>query len=303
MSPKISVIVCTYNRAEFITQNLDSFLKQSIPASDFEIIFVNNNSPDNTEEIALSWKEKHPEISMGYCLEMNQGHTYARNRGIEESKGTYLAFIDDDAFIYPDYCEQVISFFETNEDVAAIGGRIHPIYTEGETPKWMSKYLLTLVAALDMGDEAKEFAKRKFPIGANMAYRSEVFKEHGVFDVTLGRRASGLEGGDEKDMILRAQRGGAKVMYAPKVQVDHVIPPSRTTMEYVKGQAIGVGTSERKRITKEGTSEIIFKVFQEIVKSAASVALWFKYMLEGKSIKANTIVRFRYWVLRGLVSG
>jgi hypothetical protein len=112
-----------------------------------------------------------------------------------------------------------------------------------------------------------------------------------------------LEGGDEKDMILRIQQGGEKIMYAPEVIVDHIIPPSRTTIDYVKGLATGVGTSERKRIRKEGFSEVLYKVYQETIKSAGTLVLATSYLIQGQPKKASILVRFRYWVISGLFSG
>ena len=167
-APKLSIVVCTYNRERYIQQNLESFLNQTSNFSEFEVVIINNNSPDNTDEICTEFISNHPEVNWVYKIETNQGHTYARNRGIAESAGEFIAFIDDDAFVRKEYCQNIIQFFTQNDSVDAIGGLIIPVYESGAEPKWMTPYLLTLVAAQDYGKETKEFHPRKFPIGANM---------------------------------------------------------------------------------------------------------------------------------------
>lgn len=302
-NPKLSVIVCTYNREKYIERNLESFIPQTLPYSEFEVILVNNNSPDNTDTLCKKFIASHPEIQITYVIETNQGHTYARNRGIKESKGDLLAFIDDDAFVRPEYCENIISFFKNSPSVDVIGGKIIPIYESGSEPKWMTPYLLTLMAAQDYGDETKEFNSKKFPIGANMIYRSAVFNKIGLFNVDLGRRGNGLEGGDEKDVIQRLRNVGGKIFYAHNVVVDHIIGIHREDMKYIKAMGIGVGSSEITRLKSVGAMGFINKFFEEVLKWSATIVLFFVYLLKLTPIKGWTLVKFRFWVLQGLLMG
>ena len=302
-SPKVSIIVCTYNRERYILRNLESFLNQTAKPSDFEVVIINNNSPDNTDQICNSFIDKHPELNWVYVIEKNQGHTFARNRGIQESNADIVAFIDDDAFVRPQYVENIIKFFDEHKNVDVIGGKIIPVYESGQEPKWMTPYLLTLMAAQDYGEQVKEFHPRKFPIGANMVYRKSVFDKIGLFNVELGRRGDGLEGGDEKDVIHRLRQIGGKIFYEPRVIVDHIIGEHREKMDYIKAMGIGVGTSERTRIKEEGTSWAIKKVIEESFKWGATFLLFCYYLLTLKPIKGWTLVKFRYWINTGLVFG
>lgn len=299
--PILSVIVCTYNREKYIGKCLEHLANQSIDNEKFEIVLVNNVSTDNTEKIVLNIIEKYPEVSIQYFVENNQGHTFARNRGILESTGTLLSFIDDDAFVKPDFCHSIINFFNRRSDVVALGGRIIPSYEKSEPP-WMSQYLLPLVAALDKGDKEKMFKGWSFPIGANMAFRKTVFDKYGNFDVNLGRRGEGLEGGDEKEVFLRLKKKDEKIYYVPSVVVDHIIPPHRVEKPYIKGLAIGVGSSERKRIGKYEPREVIIKLVSEKIKIAATLLLAIGYLLKGQTAKAAMLIRFRYWIIRSLIS-
>jgi glycosyltransferase involved in cell wall biosynthesis len=233
---------------------------------------------------------------------LNQGHTYSRNRGIAESSGEIVAFIDDDAFVCDSYCQTIIDYFRAHMSVSAIGGKITPVYEESE-PEWMSKYLLPLVASLDLGDKAQTFKGTKFPIGANMAFRKSMFTKYGIFDINLGRRADGLEGGDEKEMFHRLKKGRELIRYVPEVSVEHVIPPHRVKESYIKGLAIGVGTSEKKRISAQGYGEIFNKIVNEAIKSFGTFILAIGFFFTGFPSKAIMLIKFRYWVVSSLIKG
>lgn len=301
-NPLLSVIVCTYNRERYIIRNLECLYDQTSDKSKYEVVLVNNNSPDHTDGLVREYMESHPDLKINYVIETRQGLSHARNRGIAESKGEILTFIDDDAFVRPDYCEQTIRFFDTHPEVDVIGGRLYPLYDDCDEPEWMSKWLLPLVTALDMGDEPKPFAKRKFPTGANMAYRKQCFDKAGVFDVDLGRRGDGLEGGEEKDMVFRIKEQGGKVYYAPFVIADHIIPPFRVEMKYLRGLALGVGKHERTRLKKKGGMALTRKWVMEWVKAAGTLVLALGYLLKGQPQKGWGLIKFRYWVMSGLLS-
>lgn len=301
--PKLSIVVCTYNRRKYIGRNLDSFITQTASNADFEIIVVNNNSPDDTHEICQDFIQKNPAINIRYFIENNQGLTHARNRGIKESNSPLIAFIDDDAFIREDYCEQTIHFFNQNEEATVVGGKIIPVYESGSEPKWMTPYLLTLMAAQDLGDKIKPFANNKFPIGANMIFRASIFNEVGMFNPDLGRKGDSLEGGEEKDIIFKIRKIHKSILYCPEITVDHIISEAREEMNYIKKMGFGIGVSEITRVKQKGTIGIISKIIQEIFKWGASLILFIKYLILGVPVKGITLIKFRYWVLTGLITG
>jgi glycosyltransferase involved in cell wall biosynthesis len=296
--PRLSIVVCTYNREVFIEKTLNYLSKQSAGPQDYEVLIVDNNSTDRSASICKDFVTRAGSRHFHYFLEQNQGHTFARNKGIMESEGEYIAFLDDDAWVNGNYCKEIIKYFDSNPDVMAIGGKITPVY-EGPIPKWMSKYLLPLVAGLDMGNQVKEFKYSKYPIGANMAFRAEVFENYGYFNTELGRRGEELEGGDEKDMVYRLKKDGKKVHYVPSIHVEHIIPESRTRMTYIKGQAIGVGSSEKKRLSNAGFLKITQKIIEESIKILATSVLAVYYLFTFNPNKGVMLLKFRFWVLQG----
>jgi glycosyltransferase involved in cell wall biosynthesis len=108
--PKVSVIIPTYNYGKYIEKAIDSVLAQTY--QDFEIIVVNDGSTDNTREIIeTKYKNK-----VRYFYQENKGAPAARNKGIKESKGEYLAFLDADDYFEPSSVEKKVSLLESNKD-------------------------------------------------------------------------------------------------------------------------------------------------------------------------------------------
>ncbi len=96
-APVFSVIIPTYNRAEFITRTIDSVLNQTYKS--FEIIIVDDGSTDNTENILQPFLKQYPNIF--YFKKKNEERGAARNFGIMHAKGEYITFLDSDDFFYP----------------------------------------------------------------------------------------------------------------------------------------------------------------------------------------------------------
>jgi glycosyltransferase involved in cell wall biosynthesis len=94
--PTVSVVIPTYNRAQFVTKAIDSVLSQTF--TDYEIIVVDDGSTDNTKETLKQYRDK-----IKYIYQENSGVSTARNTGIKNSTGPWLAFLDSDDKWLPEY--------------------------------------------------------------------------------------------------------------------------------------------------------------------------------------------------------
>ncbi len=103
-APLFSVIIPTYNRAEFITRTVNSVLSQTYKS--FEIIIVDDGSTDNTENILEPLLKQHSNIS--YLKKNNQERGAARNFGTYHAKGDYVTFLDSDDILYPQHLQEAI---------------------------------------------------------------------------------------------------------------------------------------------------------------------------------------------------
>lgn len=109
--PLVSIIIPVYNVAEYISSCINSVLQQSYP--NIEIIIVNDGSTDNSLEICQSFEKRHPHILV--IDQVNKGLSNARNTGIENSKGEYIAFVDSDDIIHPDYILHLLLSIEDDD--------------------------------------------------------------------------------------------------------------------------------------------------------------------------------------------
>lgn len=118
MKPEISIIVPIYNVELYLNKCVDSILAQSF--SNFEVILVNDGSPDRCGEICEAYKELDSRVVVIH--KPNGGLSDARNYGIEVAKGRYIGFVDSDDWIEPDMYESLYELITAHEaDIAVCG--------------------------------------------------------------------------------------------------------------------------------------------------------------------------------------
>ena len=110
-SIRFSVVIPVYKAEKYIKKCLDSVINQSYKA--YEIIIVNDGSPDNCDEIIKAYIKEHPDNEFKYLNQVNQGPAIARGKGIELCTGDYVAFLDADDIWYPDKLEVVKQYIQT----------------------------------------------------------------------------------------------------------------------------------------------------------------------------------------------
>ena len=296
----LSVILCTYNRERYIYNVLQSIAAGGY--TDYEIVLVNNNSTDGTEGECQRFVKDHPEVAMRYCVEKQQGLSYARNRGIVESQGEVLVYVDDDAVVNREYLQTYADFFSRNKEAVAAGGPITPRYDGCEEPGWMSHYTRQLVTGeLNLGSREREFPAGAFPGGGNAAYRKSVFDAVGLFNVELGRKGNSLIGAEEKDLFDKMTSRGMKFYYLPNAILYHLIPLKKLTQDYFDRLTYGIGVSERYRTQQIGRKKYLNRLLKEAVKWGGTMVLWTGFALKGQFSKGNKLVAFRKNVTRGLL--
>ncbi len=297
----ISVIICTYNREKFLYEALSRLTLNDFPHANYEIVLVNNNSTDNTESESKRFANDFPDIQFRYFVETSQGLSYARNRGIDESRGDILVFLDDDSFVKPDYLSNLQKQMKQHPEAMAFGGKITPLFESAETPKWLCKWTYSWVSAIDLGDKTVPFEGNTYPIGANMGFRKKCLEQCGNFNTELGRNKKNLLAGEEKDLFNRLKDNNMPILYFPDIHVEHVIPPQRTTRDYIVRMGQGVGMSERLRCLNIGRKALWKRYFAEFVKWGASIMLWLFYTICFRPAVGNMLLLFRWNVTKGLL--
>jgi len=293
----ISIIICTYNRDKYLSETLARLAANAYDGA-WELLLIDNNCTDTTPAICSAFAAANPELPFRYMVETNQGLSHARNRGIREAKGEWLVFLDDDAFVGKDYLARLQQYIEALPDMSAFGGKIYPFFESGVAPKWLCRWNRSWLSAIDKGNTVCRFEGKEYPIGANMGFSRAMADACGLFDTTLGRSGKNLIGGEEKDYFNRIKAQKGIIYYLPEIPVDHCIPPSRTTEEYIARLGDGVGMSEKMRTQGRGYSK---RIFMELIKWMATLVLWVGYACTGRVACGNSLILFRKHVTKGLI--
>lgn len=299
----ITLIICTYNREKYIRPLLESIVKNDYPATDYEIVLVDNNCTDNTRGVCEEFSASHPEVALRYVVESEQGLSAARNKGIKEAKGDIIIYVDDDALVDTDYIRQYAEHFAAHPETMAAGGPIEPLY-ETEEPSWMSPYTKALLTAwMNYGDKVREYPQGRYPGGGNAAYRKDVFDRVGLFNTELGRKGNLLLASEEKDIFDKMKALGMKVLYLPTPVLHHCIPQAKLEEDYFNRLTLQIGRSERMRTRAISKGKYLSRLASEAVKWGGTLALLCIYALQGAPKKGWKLVLFRRNVTKGLFGG
>jgi glycosyltransferase involved in cell wall biosynthesis len=211
MNLLISVIVCTYNRAQGLRRTLQSFESVSVSSpTGWELIVVNNNSTDQTKSVVDEFAAKGT-LPVRYVFEPKQGLSYARNAGVSAASGNILAFTDDDCFVSTDWLDAIGREFEMDASLAGIGGRVE-LYNPHDAPVTIRpiKERIPFVSASQLFNMI---------VGCNMAFRRAVFDKIGGFDPGFGSGTRMVA--DDVDFVYRAFRVGFKLVFTPDPLIFH----------------------------------------------------------------------------------
>lgn len=240
-SPAISVVVCTRNRSILLGDACGALLAVEPPAGGWEVVIVDNGSTDDTPEVADGVRRGAPD-RVRVVQEPVIGLSAARNRGIAESCGEVIAFLDDDAFPVARWLTALTEAFG-DENVMCAGGPVEP-QLEGELPGWFTGRFLPYLTVWDLGPDPVDLRYNEFPRGANIAFRSSAFGRFGGFSPRLGRSGRSLLSCEEIEVCLRLERGGYRTVYAPAARVRHVTPVDRLTPGWMERRFAAQGRSE-----------------------------------------------------------
>lgn len=130
---KLSVIVPVYNVERFLPRCLDSLLRQGLIPGEYEVICVNDGSPDNSAVILAEYEQKYPDIFKVITQE-NQGLGGARNTGTAQARGEYVAYLDSDDYMIDNAYSYLLEHFcQDKPDVLCFNHfGVDRIYTDGK---------------------------------------------------------------------------------------------------------------------------------------------------------------------------
>ena len=229
---KFSILIATFNRAAILQKTLESIASLR-PHGSWEVVVIDNNSPDDTRQVVESAAATFP-VPLRYVFEGEPGRSAALNSGFRVARGEILVTTDDDVRVEPDWLDRIAAGFEAH-GCDYIGGRVLPVWP-GERPDWMparNEVLCGVLAVLDYGAAPFRYGSR-VPLGVNMAVRRDALLRAGYFDARVGRKAGTLLGQEVREWCVRAHAAGLVGYYIPDVVVQHLIPQDRLTKSYFR---------------------------------------------------------------------
>lgn len=247
---KYSIVMATYKRAGDLRETLRS-LAGLKPDGPWEVIVVDNNSPDDTRGVVEQAARAFP-VELRYLFERQQGRSPALNAGIRAARGSIVATTDDDVRVPADWLNRAAEGLE-RLGCDYVGGRVLPIWG-GPKPAWIPDRggrMWAVIALLDYGPRPIEFGSR-VPLGVNMAFRREAFDRAGLFDANTGRKAGTLLGQEVREWCIRARKAGVRGFYVPDLVLEHIIPADRLTKSYFRRWFYWRGISRAMLYEKAG---------------------------------------------------
>ena len=297
----LSIIICSYNRASYISDALTSLYVQSSGLDNFEVIIVDNNSIDNTKEVYAQWRQTNTNGQFTFISETKQGASFARNTGAAIAKGEWVCFMDDDAVATTDYVKNIIKHIQDQPFIVGFGGRIIPKYIPAE-PKWMSYYVSSLVGNFDYAPTACAFENGKYPLESNMIVKKSVYDQIGGFNVNLPGVVGTLRiGGEGKELFYKIIALGHTIYYDPSICVHHVVEVKKLTSEYMYRVASGIGRGEKTRTLNISNGAYLMKILEYLLKLGAGIILGIKYAIQLTPSKTWPIIKFRIDTIKGLL--
>ena len=226
--------------------------------SEVEIIIVNNNSTDNTDNII---REAMCSMPIRQLFEPNPGVSNARNTAIKAANGEFLIWTDDDVIVHPNWIRAYECAFKRYPDITFFGGPILP-KPESNSPEWLPAALDRIPYAysiLNLGKQPLQIKNEtQLPYGANFAIRTSVQRLFN-YDAELGRQPSNLWlAGEEAKVQQSMLDAGYKGWWIPDACVEHRLPKNRLTIRYLVKHGVGLGRTIVKTNKKLPTTKKLF---------------------------------------------
>ncbi len=250
----LTLAIPTFNGGDRLPQVLAHLQAQDdIQEIRWEILVVDNNSQDQTRAMVEQWQQDWPstgclsQVSLRYCFEPRQGLAFARQQAIAQAQGEWVAFVDDDNWLEPNWVAMAHDFAQAHPDWGAFSGCIEAAY-EISPPKEF-RAIEPFLAIRDHGDNLRPFvpAQLRLPPGAGLVVHRQRWLDCVPEDLGLVGRVDGLMtcGEDYAALLYLDQRGWA-IGYNPAMRLRHWIPRQRLELEYLLKLAYGIGLSTCK---------------------------------------------------------
>jgi hypothetical protein len=225
------------------------------PGVDWELLVVNNNSTDTTDDVI----ERHSHIlPIRRLFEPKPGKSHALNLAIRESRGEYILWTDDDVLVDRNWVVGYCEAFKRHPQASFFGGAIEPLFV-GSLPPWLQRTWRQVAQAYayrEFGDKPIPFHTYFLPCGANLAIRADVQAKY-CYDIRLGPRPNSTLRGEEVTILKTMVADGHEGWWVPDAGVRHFTPQNRQTTRFLRGYFFGQGEHEGLLMNDNGVPMLI----------------------------------------------
>lgn len=214
---KLSVVFSTFNRCETIKTSLRCLAAQDIGTDCFEVIVVDDGSPDRTREVVAELRETLP-LQMSYMRHENRGPGYTQNQGLKVAKAPLVLLMADDIWLDPQALRAHVALHEQNKDegVAVLGKVL-------QSEKLTGSVFLKHMDPFGFEDLAgrKELGWHMF-WGCNISVKRAFLEKHGVFREHRGR--GGAPAHEDVELGYRLKDHGLRILFSEEASGTHYHP-------------------------------------------------------------------------------
>lgn len=298
---RVGIVVPTHDRPASLRKTLRSLVAH-VPAA-CEIVVVDNNSPPETAAVCTEFAPRVRRVR-----EERQGLSHARNTGIAALGYTdaddVIAFIDDDIEAAPGWIESLAGALRAHPEAGCAGGRVLAS-DPGALPPWLTAEHWAPLALQDHGPRPRVFdvSNPVGLVGANVAFRADVFAAVGGFSPEVQRVRDGIGSTEDHEFLRRMYATGRQALYVPDAVVTTEVPAERMTRSYHRRWHRGHGRFHALMRTPEveRARGRLFGVPVHLFRTAAAdAAAWLKLRLSGRAARAFA-AETRLWFFSGFL--
>lgn len=269
MDRDISVMLSTYNRAQFLKRTLEGFAETDRSDLSVEFMIIDNGSSDNTRQVIESFKNR---MNIKYIFEPINGKNRALNTAIETcSLGDIVVFTDDDVDVPRNWLKSIHAVCQRWPDHSLFGGRIDVVFPPVTIPQWSDDPMIAALAFAkhDVADHECEYRDYDAPFGPNYWVRKVIFENGRRFDESIGPKLKNRMMGSETSFFKSLIDDGYKIVYSPAVSVNHRIQKDVLTLSSIWKRSYRLG---RGNVIIHGLPR------QKLLKNHAWIWQWTEYV-------------------------
>jgi len=189
LNPLVTVITPAFNRAEYITEAVESVLSQSYPH--VQLVVVDDGSSDGTFEILQKFEAEQKLELLSHANRQNKGQSSALNLGLRAAKGEYIVILDSDDYLHKDKIRDQVAYLETHPEFGMVYGQAMAVSENGQ-----HLFPLPPDNHQETGDPNDLLLDCYMALPGGAMVRSKVFQQAGFFEERF-------RAGQDHDMILR----------------------------------------------------------------------------------------------------